>query len=211
MKDRYVQYGCGKSAPTDWINFDVSPTLRIQKIPLFGKLFKSKLNTIFPDNVKYGDIIKGLPIEDDSCKGVYCSHTLEHLSLKDFRTALKNTYKIIQKGGLFRCIVPDLEWAIHNYLREVEQGNTDASINFMNNTLLGKKNRPNGVRSVLSSSIGNSAHLWMWDARSLSSELEKVGFTNIRMCKFGDSNNEMFSLVEDESRFVNAAAIECCK
>ena len=91
MTKIYVQYGCGLSAPKEWTNFDVSPTLRIQKTPLLGTILKSKLNTTFPSNVLYGDIIKGLPIDENSCDGLYCSHTLEHLSLQDFRKALINS------------------------------------------------------------------------------------------------------------------------
>lgn len=98
---KYVQYGCGHSAPKEWVNFDVSPTLRIQKTPIIGLLVKKKLNTTFPSNVLYGDIIKGLPIEDNTCDGLYCSHTLEHLALDEFRIALKNSYRILKKG---RCI-----------------------------------------------------------------------------------------------------------
>src|SRR5262245_22988509 len=30
----YVQYGCGLSAPDDWLNFDASPTLWLQLIPV---------------------------------------------------------------------------------------------------------------------------------------------------------------------------------
>ena len=44
MTKIYVQYGCGLSAPKEWINFDVSPTLRIQKTPILGSILKSKLN-----------------------------------------------------------------------------------------------------------------------------------------------------------------------
>ncbi|MCB0428967.1 MAG: hypothetical protein KDD54_02555 [Flavobacteriales bacterium] len=72
----YVQYGCGLSAPEKWLNFDASPTLRIQKIPVLGQILRKKLNVVFPDNVIYGDIVKGLPIEVDSCEGVYCSHVV---------------------------------------------------------------------------------------------------------------------------------------
>ena len=57
-KKLYVQYGCGLSAPNEWKNFDVSPTLRFQKIPFIGKLLKNRLNVNFPNNVVYGDIIK---------------------------------------------------------------------------------------------------------------------------------------------------------
>jgi len=115
MKARYVQYGCGLSAPNDWVNYDVSPTLRLQRIPLIGYFFKKIIKPVFPKNILFGDIIKGLPEEDNSCKGVYCSHTLEHLSLEDFRTALKNTYKILEEDGVFKCIVPDLEVMSRQY------------------------------------------------------------------------------------------------
>ena len=58
MEKKYVQYGCVLSAPINWLNFDASPTLRIQKIPIIGGLLKNRLNVIFPENVIFGDIIK---------------------------------------------------------------------------------------------------------------------------------------------------------
>src|SRR4051812_24771119 len=116
----YVQYGCGHSAPVEWINFDISPTLRIQKTPIIGSLFKKQLNTTFPDNVRYGDIVKGLPIEENKCDGLYCSHVLEHLSLFDFRKALSNSYKILKPGGIFRCVIPDLEFSARKYIQNLD-------------------------------------------------------------------------------------------
>ena len=208
MSKLYVQYGCGLSAPKEWINFDVSPTLRIQKIPIIGKLLRNWLNIIFPSNVRYGNIITGLPIKDNSCLGVYCSHTLEHLSLVDFRTALKNTYKILENGGIFRIVVPDLEYPARLYIESLDNGDNLASIKFVGvNTLLGVDKR----QGFWSSRLGSTHHLWMWDSKSLSEELKNVGFSNIQNCKFNDSKDEMFKQVEDEDRFINAVAIECVK
>ena len=34
----YVQYGCGLSAPEEWINFDASLTLKRERIPIAEKL-----------------------------------------------------------------------------------------------------------------------------------------------------------------------------
>jgi hypothetical protein len=34
MNNEYVQYGCGYSAPNSWVNFDASPTLRFERIPI---------------------------------------------------------------------------------------------------------------------------------------------------------------------------------
>jgi predicted SAM-dependent methyltransferase len=208
MNKLYVQYGCGLSAPKEWINFDVSPTLIIQKTPLIGRLLRNRLNIIFPSNVRYGNIITGLPIKDNSCQGVYCSHVLEHLSLEDFRTALKNTYKILGNGGIFRCVVPDLEYPARLYIESLDKGDNLASIKFVGvNTLLGVDKR----KRFWSSLFGSTHHLWMWDSKSLSNELKNVGFSNIRDCKSNDSKNEMFKLVEDENRFRNVVAIECVK
>jgi len=212
MKLSYVQYGCGLSAPSSWVNFDSSPTLRIQKAFLIGNILKSRLNTTFPPNVLYGDIIKGLPIADDSCDGVYCSHVLEHLSLNDFRKALTNTYKILKNGGIFRCIVPDLEYAARTYLQTLDSGDKQANLEFCGrNTLLGVENRMRGAKGLLVSYLGNAHHLWMWDAPSITVELEKAGFNKIRVCKFNDSQDQMFKEVEDGGRFLHAVAIECKK
>jgi ubiquinone/menaquinone biosynthesis C-methylase UbiE len=207
----YVHYGCGHSAPEEWKNFDVSPTLRIQKIPILGIILKKKLNTTFPKNVLYGDIARGLPIKDNSCDGLYCSHVLEHLSLQDFRKALINSYIILKKGGIFRCVVPDLETAARIYIKNFDSGNSSASLGFFDNTLLGISERPRSFKDILSLFWGNSRHLWMWDKKSLAEEFRKAGFTQIRECKFNDSEDEMFKFVEDISRFESSVAIECRK
>ena len=209
---QYVHYGCGLTAPVEWLNFDISPTLRIQKTPLLGSLLKKKLNTTFSPNVKYGDIVKGLPIKADSCDGLYCSHVLEHLSLQDFKTALKNSYSILKKGGIFRCVVPDLEFAARNYIQDLEKGNKLASVYFIGEcTLLGMEKRPKGFKEMVISLFGNSHHMWMWDRKSLSEELKMAGFQEIRICSFNDSQDEMFKLVENKGRFENAVSIECKK
>ena len=69
----YVQYGCAWSAPESWRNFDASPTLKFERLPIIGRLY-TKNESRFPENVEFGDIIAGLPVPDDFCKGVYCSH-----------------------------------------------------------------------------------------------------------------------------------------
>jgi ubiquinone/menaquinone biosynthesis C-methylase UbiE len=211
MEKTYVQYGCGLSAPKEWVNFDVSPTLRIQKTPVIGTLLKSRLNTTFPSNVLYGDITKGLPIKENSCDGLYCSHTLEHLALNDFRKALANSYLVLKKGGIFRCVVPDIEYIVRQYIAGLDKGEKSASISFIEGTLMGVEERPKGMKAFLSSFLGNSHHLWMWDKYSLSEELQKAGFKEIRSCKFNDSEDTMFKHVEDANRFENAVAIECKK
>src|SRR5262249_54197655 len=105
---KYVHYGCLFCAPKSWLNFDASPTLIFERIPIVGR-FYTKNQQRFPTNVRYGDIVKGLPIPEDSCRGLYCSHVLEHLARRDCQRALRNSYGYLQPGGTFRMVLPDLE------------------------------------------------------------------------------------------------------
>jgi SAM-dependent methyltransferase len=206
---RYVQYGCGFTAPAEWVNYDASPTLRFERLPVLGKLY-TRNKQRFPENVKYGDIVKGLPEEPGSCDAVYCSHILEHLAYEDFLTALKNTYKILKPGGTFRAVVPDLRAAVMSYMEEFDKREAPAN-ELMRNTMLGVESRPKNMSSKVKTLYGNSKHLWMWDYKSLAFELQKAGFIQIRPCTFGDSADPMFRFVEEASRFYNAAAFDCKK
>lgn len=86
----YVQYGCGLCAPESWFNFDSSRNLWIERLPLIGRFYAGpkaigkgqQVKRRFPEHIRYGDIVRGLPVSENSCSGVYASHILEHLSLE---------------------------------------------------------------------------------------------------------------------------------
>jgi hypothetical protein len=201
----HVQYGCGLSAPLEWTNFDASLTVRLERLPLIGTLATGR-NGRFPANVLFGNIVKGLPVAAGSCEAVYCSHVLEHLSLNDFRTALLNTRALLRARGIFRLVVPDLRSAARRYLAEEDE---QAAPRFMTDTCLGVIDRPRTVRGLVRYWLGNSHHLWMWDFESLRAELEKAGFAGIRRAELGDSEEPMFALVEEKTRWIDAVAIQC--
>jgi hypothetical protein len=196
----YVQYGCGFSAPDGWLNFDASPTLRLERTPVIGRLVR-KNAARFPRNVLYGDIVRGLPVPNGVVRGLYASHILEHLSRSDFDKALKNSFDLMAPGGTFRLIVPDLEVRARAYVSAVEVGDKSANDNFMRSSNLGLELPPRGLVGYVSKLFGHSAHLWMWDYPSLCAALHDVGFVDVRRCDFGDGSDRMFALVEDYGRF----------
>jgi predicted SAM-dependent methyltransferase len=201
----HVQYGCGFWAPPEWVNFDASPTLRIEKLPLVGPMI-SIGNGRFPRNVLYGDIVKGLPVQTQSCRAIYCAHVLEHLALNDFRVALVNTRKILAPEGIFRLVVPDLRAAAQRY---IDDKSDEAAMRFMSETFLGMTERKRGAMGMLRSWLGNSQHLWMWDYQSMRRELETAGFHDIRAAQLGDSEDPMFAAVEEKLRWDEGFGIQC--
>jgi SAM-dependent methyltransferase len=202
----WIHFGCGMWAPEGWTNFDCSPTLRLQRLPLLGRLAPVGPEGRFPPAVRYGDIVRGLPVPAETASLVYSSHVLEHLSLEDLRRALRNARRVMRPGAVFRAVLPDLEHLIKAYAADFT---ADAAVTFMDDTLLGERRRSRGLGGLARQWLGNSRHLWMWDYKSLAAELQAAGFTSVRRAEFHDSEQEAFRLVETAGRWENALGVEC--
>lgn len=203
----YAQFGAGHHGPVEWLNFDASYTLRLERLPVLGSLVR-KNSQRFPQTVRFGDIVAGLPLAAGSCAGLYGSHVLEHLSYRELRQALRNCHHLLEAGGLLRVIVPDLENLARKYLND---SSASAASIFMKDSMLGIEAKRRGVRGRLIDSLGRSQHLWMWDEKGLTHELAEAGFNEIRRCAFGDARDPMFQFVEDPIRFTDALALEAVK
>ena len=214
MTSLSVQYGCGHHAPDGWLNFDSSPSLRFERLPVIGSLY-TKNAARFPANVLYGDIVRGLPITPGTVDRLYASHILEHLAYEDAIRALRNSFCILKIGGVFRLIVPDLAVRARRYIQRQDTADPRAAEDFMNSTLLGERTRPAGLMRRVSVLFGGSQHRWMWDEAAMTNALTQAGFRAIRRCHFGDSSDPKFDLVEDRTRFVDGdimeLALECRK
>ena len=208
MERLFVQYGCGLAAPEAWLNFDSSPRLRFERIPGVAPVAGALGKRLFPTNVRFGNIVRGLPVADSSAEGIYASHVLEHLSRHDVVTALANTRRILKPGGVFRLIVPDIGWRAERYLRDRKAGNPSAADAFIKACNIRDAKHAKGAMGMLRTTFGNSGHLWMYDRELMSVLLKDAGFTDIRPCAFGDSGEKMFELVEHPGRFVDGGEAE---
>ncbi len=91
-----LNIACGGRYHKDWINID----------------FHAESNHVTKVN-----ILGGLPLSDNSMDVVYSSHFLEHLSQDQANFVLKESYRILNKDGIIRIVVPDLEDVCKEYLR----------------------------------------------------------------------------------------------
>jgi len=204
----YVQYGCGDCAPSGWQNFDASPRLWIERLPFIGMVGRFASSHPFPARARWGDICGGLPISDESAAGVYCSHVLEHLPRNALVSALSQTRRMLRPGGIFRAVVPDLEWRARRYVRAATKGDARAADQFLESCSLGMKDCQTGIIALFRRGYGRSAHLWMYDFSGFRALLRDSGFVNVRRCTLGDSADPMFARVEDRARFFEGDAPE---
>jgi ubiquinone/menaquinone biosynthesis C-methylase UbiE len=183
--------------------------LRLQRTPLLNLLPIARRGAQYPQTVVYGDVVKGLPVDSLSADLAYCSHTLEHLSLGDCRIALKETFRILKPGGVFRAVLPDLRFICQEYL-SADGHDPEAAIRFIGRTHLGLEETPQGI-DRLRRMFSRSFHLWMWDYPAMRNELEKAGFVAIRPASFGDSSQSDFTHVESAPRWQNALGFEAIR
>jgi len=208
MRSDYVQFGCGTDAPSGWRNFDAGPIFWMQKyLPFSKSMLVRRGHPDYPvQNIEYADVTQGLPLESQSVQAVYCSHVLEHLSLSGFRRATRNVFEYLKPGGLFRLVVPDLEYLINQYKADTS---AEAASNFIRDANLGEFEDGRSIESLPRMLFGRSRHLWMWDYRGIEAELSSVGFVDIRRAQYNDSAEDRFKEVENPGRWENCLGVEC--
>lgn len=200
----YVHYRCGSSSGPGWRSFDATPTLRFERIPVLGRVHTRNVRR-FLAGVEYSDVCKVLPIASGACAGVYASHVLEQLSLEEFHIAIGETHHILRKRGHFRLFVRDLFQICRGYVQASQARGANASHEFMRSSHLGLEKRRGGLLGILRSTFGNSDHLWMRDAHSMSEALNAHKFTQIKRVNAGDSEEPASKTVEDPSDFTPPA------
>lgn len=197
MQGKLINVGCGFSAGASWENYDSSPTLRFERLPLIGKIY-SKNKQRFPDSVRIGDIVSRPLCADGEAAGVFCSHMLEHVPLHDMRTTLGHIHRMLKPGGVFRLIVPDLQVIIEHYMASDDPARAH---DFISQTYMGMKTSPRGMLGKMWEAFRTSGHRWLYDEASMSLELQEAGFTDIRRTEFGDSKLAEVAEVDNPSRY----------
>jgi SAM-dependent methyltransferase len=195
MGQEYIQFGCGVCAPPTWRNFDAGPAFWMEKyLPFLKPALVRRGFPDYPANIEFGDVISGLPVAEGSAQAVYCSHVLEHLALNEFRRTLANVFRYLKPGGVFRLVVPDLEYA---------------AITFMRDAHLGEESKSRGTGDKVRALFGRSQHLTMWDYKGMAAELAQAGFVRIRRAQYDDADDARFKDVEDRGRWENCLGVEC--
>jgi len=214
-----VQYGCGLSNPDGWRNYDSTPSLLVQKIPLVKLAARTAetlvgnknhrlrliLHNIGNSRASYSNVVKGLPLKNGSVDLLYASHVLEHLPLHEFRAALAESLRVLKVGGVFRLVVPNLETMVSRY---IDSNSPTKSIEFCLESGLGSESFPNPL-----SRLRGDSHWMMYDKTTLQNELRSAGFTLIEQAYLGSSRYSEFSEVEDPSRwsYPDNIGFECTK
>jgi len=109
------------------------------------------------------DDVKNLSkFSENSVDLIYACHILEHITRIEYTNVLTRWFKILKEGGVLRIAVPDIEKVFKHY----QQYN---DLRILRGFLWGGQ------------SHGFNYHYCGWDFKTLSEDLISVGFKNIRI------------------------------
>jgi predicted SAM-dependent methyltransferase len=147
------------------------------------------------------DIVKKpYPFADNSFKGIYTEHCLEHIGLKDLEHNLKEFHRMLKSGGRLRIIVPDGELYCRLY---VDQMNGLAVELPYQKQYISPMARINGL-------FRNHGHIFIHDFQTLKILLESCGFDDVKQCNFRDGV-DLILLKDSEYRRAESLFLEAVK
>jgi len=186
----YANVGSGGAGlANNWINIDYNQY--------------ENINCVF-------DCRKDIPFADNTVKGVYTEHFFEHLDYtKEVPYFLRNCYRVLQKNGVLRIIVPDAEKYLSGYCSDGwdELKKTRPLDDDLNDTLMGGKYRTK-MQLINEVFRQSGEHKYAWDFETMQLSLADAGFTKIYKMSYGKSHDKKLEIDQlvrhPESLYVEA-------
>jgi len=191
-----VNLGCGPRWKEDWINIDHSWNARIRRNPMARRILPAGNTYNWPQNLIVRDLRKKLPFVNETVDFVFASHVIEHLKEYECKGLLKESYRVLRKGGILRVVTPDLEILAVKYLqrdqkfyigdnaweRTEKDTFADRFLTAFYERTIKKQILRERIRHNL---FSDTYHQWLYDFESLSIILQEIGFQTINRCTFG--------------------------
>lgn len=167
-RDMLVNLGAGDAGHAGWVNVDCFPGPNV--------------NCIY-------DARKKLPFDDNSVRGIFTEHFIEHVDYEEqIPHLLADCHRVLQPGGVMRIVVPDAEkymrayvaggWEEISAVRPLAPGHEDVHSPVRFNT-------PMELINVVFRQF--EEHRFAYDFETLAFVLEHAGFRNVRKQTFGES------------------------
>lgn len=157
------------------------------------------------------DITKNLNFQNESVDTVFSEHVIEHVALESAVHFMKESLRILKKGGVFRASAPMLDKLLK--FENDEKGLRYAAVSlaqwFPHEDRVLKELGLNGVATdarpfIFDSLLKKHGHQFVWTVDLMKKVLLKVGFSVVNECEPGSSKYDPDSAIERKIRGVHA-------
>jgi ubiquinone/menaquinone biosynthesis C-methylase UbiE len=176
---RKLHIGAGDGALAGWLNTDIEPGA---------------------DDVFFLDATKPFPFTENTFDYVYSEHMIEHISRRDGSFMLSECRRVLKPSGTIRIATPDLQVIAGLYA-----GNGDPVknhyIKWVTDRLM-KNTSDYQPGFVINQAFYNWGHQFLYDGDLLTIALRDAGFTDIKRCSMGFSEDEHLRGIESHGKFI---------
>ena len=160
-----LHVGCGDILLKGWLN------IRYERREEYGTIKKGNDALYLNYN-----LLKRWPFEEDSIQYIAGSHFIEHLDLNQGMEFLKESFRVLKKGGVIRLSCPDLNIYARNY---VENNRKFFENKWIKEWCAFKKAVTPGEIFIAKAYDSGGSHKWFYDFDSLKHVLEAAGFQKV--------------------------------
>jgi predicted SAM-dependent methyltransferase len=175
-----MQIGCGPNLFEGWLNTDINCN----------------------DKIAYLNAGNRFPIESESFDFVYSEHLFEHLKVEQQLNMLKESFRILKKGGILRIAMPNIDSLFNVFARPSLPENLDYVDWYVQNMphLKSVKNLVIDKDQHYIYAINNFFKAWghqvIHNVSSISKLALQCNFSQIRECAVGQSEVPVFKNIE---------------
>ena len=169
----------------------------IVKLEVGGKSHREGwlVTNVGPTASLYLDAARKWPVDSWSIDVIFSDNVIEHLSLRDGRQMFAEARRCLKPGGVFRLVTPDLRAHVEMYLRGEDALESATARHYRRGGQTVE--HPVDLIRIPIASFGH--HLgYVYDFDTLSEELRKAGFKDVKRRQLGFSEHS--SLLDLESR-----------
>ncbi|MBN8704487.1 MAG: methyltransferase domain-containing protein [Bacteroidetes bacterium] len=148
------------------------------------------------------DLLKGIPLKENSFIGIFTEHCLEHLPFTKIPYIFSEFYRILKPGGRIRIVVPDGQLYMEIYNNRLNGGEQKFPYedNFNNKT----------PAMYVNEVFRDHGHLFCYDFQTMKLLLESAGFHTVIKSSFNNSMDKMLHY-DSESRKGESLYLEALK
>jgi predicted SAM-dependent methyltransferase len=187
---KYLDVGCGRNTHDAFINLDY--------------FWHPQVDVCW-------DVRRGLPFPDQSMRGVFSEHCLEHFPLPAGQAILREILRVLLPGGTVRLVVPDGELYLRTYFQQVFG---DKSQHFPFQEAESRQPLWTPMASVnrvfYQDRESPFGHRTIYDFALLSTLLRDCGYATIQKCRFGEGRDGRL-LIDTPARAIESLYVEATK
>jgi len=148
--------------------------------------------------VAYVDATQPLPFDDETFDYIFSEHLIEHLFYEDGFLMLQECFRVLRSGGRVRIATPNLV----NIVGLLAANKSGLARRYIKWAVDEHIPYADAYRAsfVINNFFWDFRHLFVYDAETLQSTLERAGFTTITTCCPGESDDENLRGLESHGK-----------